>query len=153
MKQVVINGKTFLAMPELKWRDCHGCVFEPNQSDRNYAPCPHSVEHRCLTQAHIFVRDLESYQVAKVTLALSPQLTGKLKMENSQTTQTTQTTQVTETKKLTGFAAMTPERQREIARAGQAALKASGKRHTWNSESAKQAAVKSWARRRGELGA
>lgn len=52
-------------------------------------------------------------------------------------------------KKLKGFAAMTPERQREIARMGQAALKASGKRHTWNSETAREAAKKArvgWAR-------
>ena len=52
-------------------------------------------------------------------------------------------------KKLIGFAAMDPERQREIARSGQAALKASGKRHVFNSEKAKEAARLGWARRRG----
>lgn len=53
-------------------------------------------------------------------------------------------------KKLVGFAAMSPERQKEIARLGQAALKASGRRHTWNTETAKAAAIVGWARRQNK---
>jgi hypothetical protein len=51
-------------------------------------------------------------------------------------------------KRLNGFASMPQERQKEIARMGQAALKASGRRHHWNSESARAAAMVGWARRK-----
>lgn len=50
-------------------------------------------------------------------------------------------------KKLNGFAALPAERQREIARMGQAALKASGKRYTFTSDKAREAAKLGWARR------
>lgn len=53
-------------------------------------------------------------------------------------------------KKLIGFAAMPQDKQREIARMGQAALAASGKRHTFNHETAKAAAKVGWARRQGK---
>lgn len=46
------------------------------------------------------------------------------------------------------FASLPPERRREIARMGQAALKASGKRHVFNSETARNAAIVGWARRK-----
>ena len=52
-------------------------------------------------------------------------------------------------KKLVGFAAMPADRQREIARMGQAALAASGRRHKWTPEKAREAAALGWARRRG----
>jgi hypothetical protein len=52
-------------------------------------------------------------------------------------------------KKLAGFAALPVERRREIARMGQAALIASGKRHTFTPEKAREAARVGWARRRG----
>lgn len=52
-------------------------------------------------------------------------------------------------KRLVGFAAMNPEEQKALARKGQAALVASGKRHTWTTEQAREAARIGWARRRG----
>lgn len=58
-------------------------------------------------------------------------------------------TDTTKIKKLTGFAAMPTERQREIARQGQAALAASGRRYKFSPEKARQAAIVGWARRRG----
>lgn len=58
-------------------------------------------------------------------------------------------TDTVNTKKLVGFAALPSERQREIARMGQAALKASGRRHAWTSEQAREAAKLGWARRNG----
>lgn len=51
------------------------------------------------------------------------------------------------TKKLVGFAAMPSDRQREIARMGQAALQASGRRYTFSPEKAREAAKLGWARR------
>lgn len=51
-------------------------------------------------------------------------------------------------KKPIGFAALPFEKRQEIARRGQAALVASGKRHTFTSEKARQAAIVGWARRR-----
>lgn len=54
----------------------------------------------------------------------------------------------TEAKKQVGFAAMTPERRREIALAGQAALKAKGTRRVWTTEEARAAAMKAVEARR-----
>lgn len=55
----------------------------------------------------------------------------------------------TKVKRLIGFAAMPTEQQREIARRGQAALAATGKRHAWTSDTAREAARIGWARRKG----
>lgn len=56
------------------------------------------------------------------------------------------------TKKLRGFAALPPERRTELARKGQEALKATGKRYTFNSATAAHAARVGWARRQGSGG-
>lgn len=48
------------------------------------------------------------------------------------------------------FLNLTPERRAEIARLGQAALKASGKRHHWNSDTARAAAKKSHENKRAK---
>lgn len=53
------------------------------------------------------------------------------------------------TKKLTGFAALTPEQRREISRKGARALIASGKRYSYTSEAASLASRIGWARRKG----
>jgi hypothetical protein len=48
---------------------------------------------------------------------------------------------------MSNFSKMTPERRSEIARMGQAALKASGNRKKWTSETAKAASLKAAANR------
>lgn len=53
------------------------------------------------------------------------------------------------TKKLTGFAAMSPERRQEVARKGAQATIAAGKRHAYTSETARIASRIGWARRKG----
>jgi len=47
-----------------------------------------------------------------------------------------------------GFASMDPQRQREIAAMGGRAAHEKGTGHLWTSEEAREAGLKSWARRK-----
>jgi len=49
---------------------------------------------------------------------------------------------MSDTKKVSGFAAMTPERRKEIARMGAAAVSARGSRYRFTPEKAREAAYK-----------
>lgn len=55
-------------------------------------------------------------------------------------------------RRLRGFAAMDPEKQREAARKGGRSAHAQGKAHEWTSDEARDASNKNWDAQRNEKG-
>ena len=63
------QGAPLYQVPELLYRDCHGCCF--NDPDKEEMDCPHHPYFNCFKNRTICVRDLEAYKVMSVTAKLT----------------------------------------------------------------------------------